>query len=54
VKPKYWDNIRQKTLSESTVNSLLNNSLSLISHQVNEAFLMLQILPNEFDVDDIY
>jgi integrase/recombinase XerD len=54
VKPEYWDNIRQKILPESTVNSLLNNSLSLISHQINEAFLMLQILPNEFDVDDIY
>ena len=54
VKPEYWDNIRQKILPESTVNSLLNNSLSLINHQTNEAFLMLQILPNEFDVDDIY
>jgi integrase/recombinase XerD len=54
VKPEYWDNIRQKILPESTVNSLLNNSLSLISHQINEAFLMLQILPNNFDVDDIY
>jgi integrase/recombinase XerD len=54
VKLEYWDNIRQKTLPESTVNSFLNNSLSLISHQVNEAFLMLQILPNDFDVDDIY
>jgi integrase/recombinase XerD len=54
VKPEYWDNIRQKILPESTVNSLLNNSLSLISHQINEAFLMLQILPNDFDVDDVY
>jgi integrase/recombinase XerD len=54
VKPEYWDNIRQKILPESRENSLLNNSLSLTSHQINEAFLMLQILPNDFDVDDIY
>ena len=54
VKPECWDNIRQKVLPKSTVNSLLNSSLSFISHQINEAFLMLQILPNDFDVDDIY
>jgi integrase/recombinase XerD len=54
VKPEYWDNIRQKVLPKIKVNSLLNNSLSLISHQINEAFLMLQILPNDFDVDDVY
>lgn len=28
--------------------------LSLISQKINEAFLMLQVLPNDFDVDDIY
>jgi integrase/recombinase XerD len=54
VKPEHWDNIRQKVWPKSMVNSLLNNSLSLISHQINKAFLMLQILPNNFDVDDIY
>jgi integrase len=54
VKPEHWDNIRQKVWPKSMVNSLLNNSLSLISHQINEAFLVLQILPNDFDVDDIY
>jgi integrase/recombinase XerD len=54
VKPEHWDNIRQKVWPKIMVNSLLNNSLSLISHQINEAFLVLQILPNDFDVDDIY
>jgi integrase/recombinase XerD len=54
VKPEHWDNIRQKVWPKSMVNSFLINSLSLISHQVNEAFLMLQILPNNFDVDNIY
>ena len=54
VNPDYWDSGKQKALPPSKENSILNNKLSLIYQQIDKAFLMLQILPNDFDVDDIY
>jgi len=54
VEPKYWNNIKQKILPATEVNPLLNNKLSGIYKQIDTAFLMLQILQNDFDVDDIY
>jgi site-specific recombinase XerD len=54
INPDYWDSGKQKASPPSTDNATLNNKLSLIYHQIDRAFLMLQILPNEFDVDDIY
>ena len=54
INPDYWDSGKQKALPSNKENTNLNNKISLISHQINEAFLMLQILPNGFDVDDIY
>lgn len=54
INPDYWDSGKQKASPSSTENTLLNNKLSLIYQQIDKAFLMLQILPNDFDVDDIY
>jgi hypothetical protein len=54
INPDYWDSGKQKASPPSTDNATLNNKLSLIYHQIDKAFLMLQILPNDFDVDDIY
>jgi hypothetical protein len=54
INPDYWDSGKQKASPSSTENILLNNKLSLIHQQIDKAFLMLQILPNDFDVDDIY
>ena len=54
INPDYWDSGKQKALPESKENTILNNKLSLIRQQMDKAFLMLQILPNDFDVDDIY
>ena len=54
INPDYWDSGKQKASPSSTENTLLNNKLSLIHQQIDKAFLMLQILPNDFDVDDIY
>ena len=53
INPDYWDSGKQKASPPSTDNTTLNNKLSLIYHQIDRAFLMLQILPNDFDVDDI-
>ena len=54
INPDYWDSGKQKASPTSTDNATLNNKLSLIYHQIDRDFLMLQILPNDFDVDDIY
>jgi integrase len=54
INPDYWDSGKQKASPTSTDNTTLNNKLSLIHQQIDRAFLMLQILPNDFDVDDIY
>lgn len=54
INPDYWDSAKQKALPTNEENTILNNKLSLIHQQIDKAFLMLQILPNDFDVDDIY
>jgi site-specific recombinase XerD len=54
INPDYWDSGKQKALPQNKENIILNNKLSLIHQQIDKAFLMLQILPNDFDVDDIY
>lgn len=54
INPDHWESGQQKASPPSTENTLLNNKLSLIYQQIDKAFLMLQILPNDFDVDDIY
>ena len=54
IDPDTWSNSVQKAKPPSTENTLLNNKLSLVHQQIDKAFLMLQILPNDFDVDDIY
>jgi integrase/recombinase XerD len=54
INPDYWDSGKQKASPPAADNANLNNKLSLIYQQIDKAFLMLQILPNEFDVDDIY
>ncbi|GAA4237611.1 site-specific integrase [Postechiella marina] len=54
INPDYWKSKEQQAKPTSKENSIVNGHLSLISQKINEAFLMLQILPNEFDVDDIY
>ena len=54
INPDHWESGKQKASPPSTENTILNNKLSLIHQQIDKAFLMLQILPNDFDVDDIY
>ena len=54
INPDHWESGKQKASPPSTENTILNNKLSLIHQQIDKAFLMLQILQNDFDVDDIY
>jgi hypothetical protein len=54
LKPKDWDNISQQAIPSDASNTIINMQLSLISQKISEDFLMLQVLPDTFDVDDIY
>jgi len=54
INPDLWSSSKQKAIPPNKENTILNNKLSLIHQQIDKAFLMLQILPNDFDVDDIY
>lgn len=54
INPEYWNNAKQLAEPPNNENNILNNKLSLIHQQIDKAFLMLQILPEDFDVDDVY
>uniref|UniRef100_A0AB33L5P3 Site-specific integrase n=1 Tax=Tenacibaculum sp. Pbs-1 TaxID=3238748 RepID=A0AB33L5P3_9FLAO len=52
--PNHWDSKKQKLLSKAENSEIVNTQLSLISQKINEAFLLLQLQQNDFNVDDIY
>lgn len=54
IKPDNWDNGLQLAKPPNPENNIINMQISLISQKINEAFLMLQVQPEIFDVDDIY
>ncbi|WP_452233062.1 tyrosine-type recombinase/integrase [Lacinutrix sp. MEBiC02595] len=54
INPDSWNSSQQIAKPPNKEINIINAQLSLISQKINEAFLMLQILPNEFDVDDVY
>ena len=54
INPDHWNNGVQIAEPTNPENNIINTQLSLISQKISEAFLMLQVLPDTFDVDDIY
>ena len=54
IKPDNWNASKQKAFPPSTDNTQFNTQLSLIKQEINQAFLMLQIQQEVFDVEDIY
>lgn len=54
INPDYWDKEKQKILDETENSEYVNKQMSLIKQQLGQAFLMLQIQQNSFDVEDIY
>ena len=54
INPDIWDNSSQTAKPPSKENNIINTQLSLINQQISEAFLLLQVQPEDFDVDDIY
>lgn len=54
ISPKHWDSKQQKTKPPNEEHSYINNQLSLIKNKINQAFLLLQLQDENFEVDDIY
>jgi len=54
INPEYWSSSQQEAKPPNAENNIINTQLSLINQKISEAFLVLQVLPNEFDVDDVY
>ena len=54
IKPDNWNASKQKAFPPSTDNTQFNTQLSLIKQEINQAFLMLQVQLETFDVEDIY
>ncbi|MCG2781913.1 MAG: site-specific integrase [Weeksellaceae bacterium] len=54
INPENWNPSKQKAFPPSTDHDQINTQLSLIKQEINQAFLMLQVQPEIFDVEDIY
>ncbi|AZA81218.1 integrase [Chryseobacterium lactis] len=54
INPKHWDSKQQKAKPLNEENNYVNNQLSLIKNKINQAFLLLQLQDESFEVDDIY
>ncbi|TWP22512.1 site-specific integrase [Apibacter muscae] len=54
INPKNWENKKQKVKSPNKENTCINIQLSLIKQKINQAFLLLQVKDENFDVGGIY
>ncbi|GHA47809.1 hypothetical protein GCM10007103_30920 [Salinimicrobium marinum] len=54
IKPGQWDKDKQKVLEDAENSNTVNSQISLIKQKLGQAFLMLQIQGESFDVDDVY
>lgn len=54
INPENWNASKQKAFPPNTDHNQVNTQLSLIKQQINQAFLMLQVKGENFDVEDIY
>jgi integrase len=54
IKPIYWDKDKQKILEEAENSKIVNSQISLIKQKLGQAFLILQIKEEPFDVEDVY
>ncbi len=59
INPSLWDSKQQTAKPppdsyRDDENDIINTQLSLIKNKIHQAFLMLQIQQNSFDVQDVY
>jgi len=54
VNPEHWSSSQQEAKPPNAENNIINTQISLINQKISEAFLLLQVQPENFDVDDVY
>jgi len=54
INPDNWNASKQKAVPPNIDHNQLNTQLSLIKQDINQAFLLLQVQKENFDVEDIY
>ncbi len=54
INPNLWNSKKQKAFPNNQENEYINMQISLISQQINEAFLFLQINKKVFEAEEIY
>lgn len=54
IAPKHWSQEKQKIIDAGENARIVNSQISLIKQKLGQAFLMLQIRGESFDVDDVY
>ena len=54
INPDHWSQEKQKVLDNGENHKIINSQISLIKQKLGQAFLMLQIQEETFDVEDIY
>ncbi len=54
INPNNWIASKQISKPPNEENNYINNQLSLIKNKINQAFLLLQVKEEPFDVNDIY
>ncbi len=54
IKPENWNSSLQMGKPPNEENQFINTQLSLIRNKVNQAFLLLQMQGEDFDVEDVY
>ena len=54
INPDHWSQEKQKVLDNGENHKIINSQISLIKQKLGQAFLMLQIQEEPFDVEDVY
>lgn len=54
IDPRHWNTKKQKLLEYAESFDYIDTQLSLIINKLNQAFLLLQVHPGSFNVEDVY
>ena len=54
INPDNWNALKQKAFPDTTDHNQINTQLSLIKQEINQAFLLVKVQQDQFDVEDIY
>ncbi len=54
IKPNNWNSSKQVAYPPNDEHTFINSQLSLIRNEINQAFLFLQLLNRDFNVEQVY